>query len=93
MKPLWDVVEVRPLPPWRLWLRFDNGETRLFDMTPLLDRAPFQRLRSPGVFEAAHVAWGTVAWPGNLDIAPETLYELSVPAPSDAAVTDNTPAS
>ncbi len=32
------------------------------------------------VFEQAYVLAGTVNWPGNIDIAPETLYERSVAA-------------
>ena len=29
-------------------------------------------------FGQAYVAFDTVCWPGNLDIAPETLYDRSV---------------
>jgi hypothetical protein len=31
------------------------------------------------MFHCAFVENGTVAWPGNIDIDPETLYELSYP--------------
>jgi hypothetical protein len=30
----------------------------------------------------AKVGYGTVIWPGNIDIAPETLYDQSRPAGS-----------
>lgn len=36
------------------------------------------RLKLNSQFQAAFVENGTVAWPGNIDIDPETLYELSV---------------
>ncbi|MFA7399655.1 MAG: hypothetical protein WCZ98_04145 [Sideroxydans sp.] len=31
------------------------------------------------MFHRATVAYGTVIWPGEIDIAPETLYDDSVP--------------
>ena len=41
----------------------------------------FVRLQDVALFKQAFVAMGTVCWPGNLDIAPETLYDLSKPVP------------
>jgi hypothetical protein len=38
----------------------------------------FVRLQNPALFRQAYVAFDTVCWPGELDIAPETLYDLSV---------------
>ncbi len=32
---------------------------------------------------AAKVEYGTVVWPGNIDIAPETLYDRSIPYNSE----------
>ncbi len=74
-----DVVRVQTRPDYTLWLEFENGEQRVFDMTPYLDRAPYSALQGP-LFAQATVAHGTVAWPGNIDIAPETLYDRSRPA-------------
>jgi len=62
---------------YRLELVFDTGETRIFDATPYLQKGVFQRLRDPDLFRQAYVAFGTVCWPGDLDIAPETLYDQS----------------
>ena len=68
-------VEVRE--NYHLELQFNTGETRLFAARPYLDRGVFQRLKDPALFQQAYVAFGTVCWPGNLDIAPETLYDRS----------------
>ncbi len=77
---LLDVVNVQARPDFALMLEFDNGERRLFNMVPYMDQRPWVKLKSNNMFQAAFVENGTVAWPGNVDIDPETLYELSVPA-------------
>jgi len=62
-----------------LLLIFDNGERRCFDMTPYLQYPVFKRLQNPAFFSLARVDYGTVTWPGDIDIAPETLYHESKP--------------
>lgn len=76
MKELLDIVKVKPYANYQLLLEFENGEKRLFDMTPIIDNRPFNRLKGSS-FMAARVEYGTVVWPGNIDIAPETLYDRS----------------
>lgn len=73
------VTDVRPRDDFYLELAFDTGERRLFDARPYLQKGVFQRLQDIRMFRQAYVALDTVCWPGDLDIAPETLYERSVP--------------
>jgi len=80
MQELLDVVSVTTKPGYKLLLKFENGESRVFDMSPYLDRRPFSSLKTSAIFDLATVDYGTVVWPGNIDIAPETLYDRSVPA-------------
>ncbi|KHE93088.1 MAG: hypothetical protein SCABRO_01165 [Candidatus Scalindua brodae] len=35
------------------------------------------KLKHTPLFMKATVAYGTVVWPGNIDIAPETLWDYS----------------
>jgi hypothetical protein len=79
MNELLDVVKVKAQSDYKLELEFENGERRLFDMAPIIDKKPFGRLKETNTFLAARVDYGTVVWPGNIDIAPETLYDRSVP--------------
>lgn len=72
------VIQVNPQDDFHLELKFDTGEYRLFDIRPYLDRGIFHKLRDPALFRAAYIAIDTVCWPGNLDLAPETLYDGSV---------------
>lgn len=74
------VCAVRPRDDFHLELQFSTGETRIFDARPYLQRGAFTRLQDMRLFKQAHVAFDTVCWPGDLDIAPETLYDRSVPA-------------
>ena len=74
-----DVVTVKPQHDFQLDLEFENGERRRFDMRPLLEIKPWNRIAKLPLFELVRVDYGTVVWPGEIDIAPETLYDLSVP--------------
>lgn len=80
MQALLDVVKVEANPDYSLLLEFENGEKRIFDMRPYLEKRPFTSLKGPALFAQAKVDYGTVVWPGNIDIAPETLYDHSIPA-------------
>ena len=80
MEQLLDVIKVTTHTNYTMELVFENGERRIFDMKPFLDKKPFTKLCNSPLFFKASVQYGTVVWPGNLDIAPETLWKRSVPA-------------
>jgi hypothetical protein len=77
METLLDVIGVEPQKDHTLRLEFENHEIRLFDMTPYLEKKPYTTLKNSPAFMQAKVAYGTVIWPGNIDIAPETLWDYS----------------
>jgi hypothetical protein len=79
MDTLLDVVSVEVKQDYKLLLEFENGEKRLFDMFPYMDKKPFVQLKGSPLFARAFVDYGTVVWPGEIDIAPETLYDRSKP--------------
>jgi hypothetical protein len=74
------VTQVLPKPDYQLELVFSTGEKKIFNARPYLEKGVFRQLKDIQAFNQAYVAFGTVCWPGNLDIAPETLYDRSVPA-------------
>jgi hypothetical protein len=76
---LLDVTHVTVQPHFTLLVEFENGERRIFQMSTYMDQKPWAKLRSGNAFQGAFVENGTVVWPGNVDIDPETLYERSVP--------------
>ena len=73
------VYSVEAVADYGLLLTFNSGERRHFDMRPYLQYPVFRRLEKPAYFLLARVDYGTVVWPGDIDIAPETLYDRSIP--------------
>lgn len=68
------VVDVRANDDFSLDLKFDDGSVRRFDVTPYLEYGIFKELKDKNYFERVKVAFGTVQWPNEQDISPETLY-------------------
>lgn len=71
------VTQVAPRDDFHLELTFDTGERKVFDVKPYLDKGVFRRLQDIQLFKQAYAGGGTVCWPQDLDIAPETLYDRS----------------
>lgn len=77
--PVWIVKEVVPREDYTLLLTFADGSQRVYNALPLLNKAIFADLKSLPFFLKAHVSGDTVIWNDDVDIAPEHLYECSVP--------------
>lgn len=72
------VIQVAPEPEYQLRLTFTNGESGVYDCRPLLDFGVFRELRDESYFRQVRVEGGTVVWPNEQDICPDTLYEDSM---------------
>ena len=80
------VKRVRPLDDYQLEVMFENGECRVFDAKPYLQRGVFVRLQNRVIFQAARVVAGSVEWPGELDLSYDTLYLESQPIAAPAEI-------
>jgi len=69
------VKSVRATEEYKLEITFSNGETGVYDCAPLLDFGVFRELRDLAYFKQARAEGGTVVWPHEQDICPDTLYE------------------
>ena len=70
------VSGVRPLENYKLWLRFSNGEIKIFDFAKELDSPAFLPLKDKAVFDSVYIDYVVTVWnDGDIDIAPEYLYE------------------
>ena len=73
------VKDALPLNGGMILVTFDTGEKRLFDTT-LLNGSAFEPLRDQEVFKKIDIFHGVMTWNnGDIDIAPETVYEQSYP--------------
>jgi hypothetical protein len=68
------IVKAVPTDDYKLQLIFTNGERGLYDCAPLLDFGVFEELRNRLYFKKVRVVHGTVVWPHEQDICPDTLY-------------------
>jgi hypothetical protein len=68
------VKAVTPDADYRLKITFSNGEKGVYDCRPLLDFGVFQELRDDSYFRQVRAENGTVVWPHEQDICPDTLY-------------------
>jgi len=66
------VSHVEAHSDFTLKITFTNGERKKYDAKILLDLPMYKNLAK--VFMSARVEFGTVTWPGDMDISPDTLY-------------------
>lgn len=61
------------------WIRFNTGEIKKIDFIPLLSKPAFALLKGEKNFNNVYIDYGVLVWnDGDIDIAPEALYEKSV---------------
>lgn len=79
LTPEIEVTSIKLLEDGFMLIDFSTGETRLFDVTTLLDKgSSFLPLQEEANRQTAKVTHGFVSWmDGQIDIAPETLYRES----------------
>lgn len=71
------VVNVSPLENYELLLEFNNGEKRIKDIKPYLDKGIFSKLKDKKFFEKVKISFGTVSWNSEIDLDAENLYDTS----------------
>lgn len=79
------VVSVKPLADYTLELIFANYERKRFDVKPYLTIGVFQELKNTSLFNAVRPANGSIYWPNDLDLDPDTLYVESVKVPGSTS--------
>jgi hypothetical protein len=70
----WDVVEVKPEPHYRLFVRFKDGVAGRVQLRPDELTGALAPLRDEQFFGQAFIDYGAVAWPGEIDLAPDAMY-------------------
>ena len=70
----WDVVEVRPEPDRCLFVRFRDGLSGRIRLRPEELTGVLAPLLETQFFSRVFIDQGAVAWPGDIDLAPDAMY-------------------
>jgi hypothetical protein len=68
------VQDVKTTDDYKLILTFKNNEKGTYDCKDLLNFGVFKEFQDINYFKQARVEYGTVTWPHEQDICPDTLY-------------------
>lgn len=71
------IIEVKPLDNYQILVTFQNGEKRIKDMKPYLEKGVFKKLKDEKFFKTVRVAYGTVSWEEEIDLCADSIYETS----------------
>jgi hypothetical protein len=82
------IVEAEARPGYRLYIRFEDGKDGEVDLSSLAGKGVFAPWKDPSFFARVTVDrdTSTVAWPGGLDLCPDSLYHdlTGVPLPGES---------
>jgi hypothetical protein len=68
-------LEVKALPGYRIWLRYDDGAQGEIDLSDIAGRGVFRAWTNPAVFAAVRLgSHGALEWPPDLDLCPDAMY-------------------
>jgi hypothetical protein len=70
----WDIVEVVPEPDRCLFVRFQDGLSGRVRFRPEDLTGVLVPLREASFFNRVFIDQGAVAWPGDIDLAPDAMY-------------------
>ncbi len=74
----YDLKEIKILDGHKLFVRFADDKQGIVDFSTIIQKGGvFSALQQREHFEQAYIDpdWSVLCWPGDIDIAPETLYE------------------
>lgn len=71
----WNVIEVRATADRKLHVRFADGTSGTVRFADGFFTGVFEPLKDDALFRRAFVEHGAVTWPGELDLAPDAMYD------------------
>ena len=71
----YDVIQVKPSGHLRLAVWFRDGLRGEVELRESHLYGVFEALKDPELFQHVHCDQGFVEWPGEIDLAPDAMYE------------------
>ena len=71
------IIDVKALEDYKLLLKFENNEEKIFDVKPYLEIGKFQELKDENLFKSVKICFDSIEWDNQLDLDPELLYQKS----------------
>lgn len=71
------VIDVKALDDYKLLLKFENEEEKLFDVKPYLEIGKFKELKNIKLFKSVKMCFDSIEWENKLDLDPVLLYKKS----------------
>ena len=73
-------IEVKALENYDLYIKFEDEKEKIYNVKHLVENIPFyNRLKDKEYFKNVKIDGNTVKWEQGEDIAPENLYNDSIP--------------
>jgi len=78
-------IEIKPLPNFRLWMRYDDGTEGEVDLADLAGRGVFKAWDDLAFFNSVQLgSHGAIEWGMAIDICPDAMYlQLTGKLPED----------
>ena len=70
-------ISARPANDYKVEVVFSNGQCGVFDCSYLLNYEVSSALADLDFFRQVRAEHGTLTWPNDIDVAPETVWERS----------------
>ena len=68
-------IEVKAVPNFRIWLRYDDGIAGEVDLSDLAGRGVFKAWNDATFFNSVRLgSHGAIEWGSDLDICPDAMY-------------------
>lgn len=75
-----DIIKVKALDGYNIYLKFKNGQEKIYNMTEHIEKIKFyNKLKNKEYFKRVVPRGDTIEWENGEDVAPENLYYNSIP--------------
>ena len=86
----YDVISVKYTEGYKLEVEFVTGEKGVVDLSHIKRNGVFSRFDDIDYFKRVYIYDDVLTWPpGDLDIAPETIYSMATGKPISDSIEDN----